>query len=305
MTYQFGENLTKYRKRSGLTQGQLAAKLSVTPQAVSKWENGSLPDCELVPLIANVLGVSIDVLFGTAKERVEPDLEQLVTDKIHQTPESERADMMMQLCYSMLSAYNDHRLSKATYPQQLEQETYAEVKTDHDFGIARLNDDLKYFCFMKIPEDGVNSYVDASDRMVDLFETLSDADTINIICYLGSAAKNRMQSLGTISSRIGIPIDKVQYVMDRLDRFGIVWRVSVEVDDKESIVYGYGNSLPLTFLLVLAKSLTRYVKFHDVLVESWEKGPFRMKQLANDTPVEQVSSWSEEKVYSKRRKKDE
>ena len=158
---------------------------------------------------------------------------------------------------------------------------------------------------MKIPEEGVNSYVDASERMVDLFETLADADTINIICYLGSGVKNRMQSLGTISKRIGIPIDKAQYVMDRLDRFGIVWRVSVEVDDKESIVYGYGNSLPLTFLLTLAKSLTRYVKFHDVLVDIWEKGPFRMKQIANDTPVEQVSLWSEEKEYPKRRKKDE
>ncbi len=305
MAYKFSENLTKYRKRSGLTQGQLAGKLSVTPQAVSKWENGSLPDCELVPLIANVLGVSIDVLFGTAEERVEPDLEQLITDKIHQTPESERADLIMQLCYSMLSAYHDHRLSKVSYPKELEQESYAEVKTDHDFGIARLNDDLKYFCFMKIPEEGVNSYVDASERMVDLFETLADADTINIICYLGSGVKNRMQSLGTISKRIGIPIDKAQYVMDRLDRFGIVWRVSVEVDDKESIVYGYGNSLPLTFLLTLAKSLTRYVKFHDVLVDIWEKGPFRMKQIANDTPVEQVSLWSEEKEYPKRRKKDE
>ena len=44
MSSDFSRNLTKYRKRCSLTQSQLAAQLNVTPQAVSKWENGSLPD---------------------------------------------------------------------------------------------------------------------------------------------------------------------------------------------------------------------------------------------------------------------
>lgn len=66
MHSKFSKNLTKYRKRCGLTRGQLAEKLNVTPQAISKWENGSLPDCEFLPVIANVLGISLDVLFGLA-----------------------------------------------------------------------------------------------------------------------------------------------------------------------------------------------------------------------------------------------
>lgn len=39
----FSKQLQMLRKQSGITQEQLAAKLGVTAQAVSKWENGSIP----------------------------------------------------------------------------------------------------------------------------------------------------------------------------------------------------------------------------------------------------------------------
>ena len=52
MKLNFNENLVRYRKRAGLTQQQLAQKLSITPQAVSKWEKGSYPDCELLPKLS-------------------------------------------------------------------------------------------------------------------------------------------------------------------------------------------------------------------------------------------------------------
>lgn len=42
----FGRNLAKRRKTLGLTQEQLAMRLNVSPQAVSKWENSSYPDGE-------------------------------------------------------------------------------------------------------------------------------------------------------------------------------------------------------------------------------------------------------------------
>lgn len=53
------------RKNYGLTQEQLAERLGVSYQAVSKWENEqTCPDIALVPVIAEVFRVSIDELFG-------------------------------------------------------------------------------------------------------------------------------------------------------------------------------------------------------------------------------------------------
>ena len=65
-----GKNILKMRKELGFTQEELAGRLNVSFQAVSKWENGvTIPDVSTLPLIANVLGCSIDSLLGYAAEK--------------------------------------------------------------------------------------------------------------------------------------------------------------------------------------------------------------------------------------------
>ena len=60
----FGEKLLKLRKEGGLSQEGLAEKLSVSRQAVSRWENeGILPDCVNLLEISRLFGVSTDYLL--------------------------------------------------------------------------------------------------------------------------------------------------------------------------------------------------------------------------------------------------
>ena len=62
------KNISDLRKAAGLTQEALASQLGLSYQAISKWENGlSCPDVLLLPRIAEIFGVSIDVLFGLEK----------------------------------------------------------------------------------------------------------------------------------------------------------------------------------------------------------------------------------------------
>ncbi|MBQ6799447.1 MAG: helix-turn-helix transcriptional regulator [Oscillospiraceae bacterium] len=62
-----GKNIAALRKSKGMTQEALANQLGVTFQAVSKWENGqSCPDITMLPELSDLLGVSIDELFGRA-----------------------------------------------------------------------------------------------------------------------------------------------------------------------------------------------------------------------------------------------
>ncbi len=54
-----------YRKKQGLTQEELAVKLGVTNQSVSKWESAQCcPDISLIPKLADIFEISIDELFG-------------------------------------------------------------------------------------------------------------------------------------------------------------------------------------------------------------------------------------------------
>ncbi len=69
-----GDNLKKLRKEKGVTQEQLAEILGVSCQSVSRWELGACyPDLELLPIISNYFGVSIDVLLSNDDNSVEKD----------------------------------------------------------------------------------------------------------------------------------------------------------------------------------------------------------------------------------------
>ena len=60
-----GLNIARYRKSQNLTQDELAKQLSISYQAISKWENGiTKPDISLLPVLASILNVSIDSLMG-------------------------------------------------------------------------------------------------------------------------------------------------------------------------------------------------------------------------------------------------
>lgn len=66
---QFPEQLKKFRKETNTTQDDLATKLFVTRQAISKWESGdSTPDLTNLIKLTDIFNVSLDTLvFGTEK----------------------------------------------------------------------------------------------------------------------------------------------------------------------------------------------------------------------------------------------
>lgn len=73
---QIGKNIKKYRIESGMTQDQLADKLSVTRQAVSNWETGKTqPSIETLTALGEHFGISVeDLIYGRSKQtNIVPD----------------------------------------------------------------------------------------------------------------------------------------------------------------------------------------------------------------------------------------
>lgn len=67
----FGENLKALRKNKGITQEELAARLNIVRQTISKWEKGqSVPDAEMLVKLAEVFEVPVSHLLGS---RIESD----------------------------------------------------------------------------------------------------------------------------------------------------------------------------------------------------------------------------------------
>ena len=79
-----GEKLTQARKAAGLTQADVAAKLNVSRQAVSRWESGqSKPSTERLLALGELYGVSIDQLLNTG------NVELPAVDNVSTPPEVE------------------------------------------------------------------------------------------------------------------------------------------------------------------------------------------------------------------------
>ena len=79
-----GKRIAALRREKGLKQEDIARALDVSSQAVSKWENDqSCPDISLLPKLAKLLGVTVDVLLSGEEERTQTVL----------VPEAERKDI--------------------------------------------------------------------------------------------------------------------------------------------------------------------------------------------------------------------
>ncbi len=93
----FGEKLLKLRKEGGLSQEGLAEKLSVSRQAVSRWENeGILPDCVNLLEISRLFGVSTDYLLHDDYQS-DGDLPAVRTARDQLAGEKERQGVLLLL----------------------------------------------------------------------------------------------------------------------------------------------------------------------------------------------------------------
>jgi transcriptional regulator with XRE-family HTH domain len=71
---EFSENLKRIRKENNLSQEQLAERLGVSRQSVSKWENGSaFPETDKIVQICDMFDISMDELFGVSTKTSSKD----------------------------------------------------------------------------------------------------------------------------------------------------------------------------------------------------------------------------------------
>ena len=77
------ENIKRIRKSKGLSQEELAIKLNVVRQTVSKWENGlSVPDSSMLIILANELDTTVSELLGEPIAEPTTDDLKILSEKL-------------------------------------------------------------------------------------------------------------------------------------------------------------------------------------------------------------------------------
>lgn len=104
------EVLLELRKKNELTQGELAEKLFVTRQAVSRWESGeATPNIETLKSLSKIFNVSINTLLGSPRKLICQCCGMpLDDDSISREPDGAFNEEYCKWCYADGSfAYND------------------------------------------------------------------------------------------------------------------------------------------------------------------------------------------------------
>ena len=79
----FGQRLSRIRKEKGMTQEDIAKRIVISPQAVSKWENDlSSPDILVLSSLADILGVTVDELLGRESETTSSSTAETVESEV-------------------------------------------------------------------------------------------------------------------------------------------------------------------------------------------------------------------------------
>lgn len=77
------KNIQELRKSKGLSQEELAIKLNVVRQTVSKWENGlSVPDSDMLITLASELETTVSVLLGETISKIEENDIEVISKKL-------------------------------------------------------------------------------------------------------------------------------------------------------------------------------------------------------------------------------
>lgn len=81
MNFEIGKKIRTLRLQKGMTQEELASKLNMSSQAISKWENNvTMPDIQILPDLSVILGVTIDELFALTDDTHLIRIENMISN---------------------------------------------------------------------------------------------------------------------------------------------------------------------------------------------------------------------------------
>ena len=265
----FSTTLQALRKEAGLTQEQLASQFGVSAQAVSKWENGSFPEGDLIPRIADYFGVSIDYLYGR-KDR-EESIEQQVVSELNAIWDgegdiSERTkayfEKMQKIMWAFhISTWKDN----AEYydrPRSADEsgELDSALLNDYGYSFMRLNTGHEYYLFLKQPdcEEGFLKWFEDAGKIGPMLELLADPDSVRVLLYMYTLDSNEFAGVATVSKETGVDPKKTEETLVKLSsRIGVhnhpmfSFKI-VQSGGKEETVYGIDKTLSGLLLGVVA-----------------------------------------------------
>lgn len=265
------ENIQRLRKAAGLTQDELGRKVGVSMQAVSRWENGGLPDAELLPDIASALNTSIDALFGRDVADTADTLKMVAADVARTLPDERfnrawriAAEAVAELCVNQ-SEYADEAESMRDMIQHI---LFAKKSDSEGGGMpyhARISTaaGLSTMCaqpgnyainIIPRPKDGYEAMLSRVEDYKRLFDLLSRDHRLDMMIYLCSRPDTAFTA-EVASKALGIGVEETKTVIRDLRDHNFLHKQAVETADGVVNAYQTNHNMELVPFLYAAREL--------------------------------------------------
>lgn len=232
--------IAELRKERGLTQEQLGQLVGVSAQAVSKWEKGGAPDVELLPALADRLGVTIGALFGR-EEGEAVDIHQAAARWLHTVPTEQRFDQICRLLWTL----NKNMLDEIDMPDigylghavMMERDidmarcwAMSRVRLKPGLMLSLHAEDLSFASVWPEPADGYDAHFAPMDDYRALFRVLARPGCLEVLEYLYSRP-HRQYVPETVAHALSLPVEEVQALLNGLLELKILQKTELELVD--------------------------------------------------------------------------
>ena len=243
-----GKNIAEFRRGRALTQEQLGDAVGVTGQAVSKWENGGMPDAYLLPELAKTLGVSIDRLFELEHKKHIPtsdELLELIGSYGFDRLRAKDGEAVFKLIFEMLfrlnfSAFKCDDCDSVRNIIDRQEGTFltSQLILNEGTTYVSLVKDMPYICVTK-DEEGLIGKLLGEKNYCGLFGLLSDPDGLKAAIYTQTEYSKDAPKYTSdrLAEKMEIEPEKFRKLLPLLVRFRFIAEEQIAVDESEFKTY--------------------------------------------------------------------
>lgn len=247
-----GQNIARLRKDKEFKQEELANYVGVSAQAVSKWENGGMPDPELLPKIAEFFGTSIDALYGRNIYGTESLWKTLVKnlscENIH-----ERA---FEICTLLIEAMKHDVPDTPPEIDEIDEVTSISTTIQSKSAFAKLFNSMSLRYFILMPElFGKKSNL-SDCGYSDLFRDLGDENFFKALEYLTCRESQKPFTNKLFFKQLGFDMETTDTVIKKLVKYNLLSESSAEMDDEKIEIYKLECNADFFAMLALAHGFT-------------------------------------------------
>lgn len=262
MEFNIGDKISKYRKAKGYTQEQLGELVGVSGQAVSKWENGGVPDTYLLPSLSKVLGVSIDALFGVekkigdcAQDEVLDALFSFCQQKSYGNSGFDYFQFLFETIWALQSAYfgNESRttLKDVIDKNRGNQQVTSQIINNKGTTYLSLVENFPFFCAVR-DDPEISRKLLSETRFGELFSLLASEDGMRAIIFTQSTTETGQYTAEMMAKKIGITLERFLEIEPLLVKYGLLNEDSLTLDDRVVKVYHKWSNPEIRPLLIMA-----------------------------------------------------